>query len=482
VLRSLRARLLLLVAVVAGLALAAASILSGQAVRTEFLRLETSEGTARLDDAAAVLGAWLRQTGSLDGADSVLARLRRPGGVGLPGSRASGELLLVAPDGSVLAASAPEYRGATVELRPGGGLGITVAKREGRVVRVRRELLIGGPRAPIRGPDGALRATLYRLPALSPERLPAAPFILSVNRWLLLAALASGALAILLTLALSRRILGPVEALTGAVRRRGAGDLSQRVPVRSSDEIAELARAFNGMAASLEENEASRRRLLGDVAHELRAPLTNLRCQIEAIEDGLAAPDAAALKSLHEETLLMGRLVDDIQDLALAEAGRLPLHRERVDPGPALDAALLAFAPIAQERRVSLRADAEGAPPADADPARLAQVLRNLLANAIAHTPPGGSVLLTARGEEGRVAFTVRDTGEGIAPEHLPRVFDRFYRVDGARSREAGGSGLGLSIVKQLVEAHGGAVSAESEPGKGAAFRFTLPAATSNQS
>lgn len=171
----------------------------------------------------------------------------------------------------------------------------------------------------------------------------------------------------------------------------------------------------------------------------------------------------------------MGRLVDDIQDLALAESGRLPLHRERVDPRSALDAALLAFAPVAQERRVALRADAGDAPPADADPARLAQVLRNLLANAIAHTPPGGSVTLAARGEGDRVVFTVRDTGEGIAPEHLPRVFDRFYRVDGARSREAGGSGLGLSIVKQLVEAHGGTVSAESELGRGAAFHFTLP-------
>lgn len=474
-LRSLRARLLLLVAVVAGLALAAVSLLSRQAVQTEFLRLETSEREARLGDAAAVLDAWVRQTGSLDGADSVLARLRRPAGAGLPGARGSGELLLVAPDGSVLAASAPEYRAATVELLPGGGLGITVAKREGAVIRVRRELLVGGPRAQIRAPDGAVRATLYRLPAMRPEGLPAAPFILSVNRWLLLAALASGALAILLTLALSRRILGPVEALTGAVRRMGAGDLSQRVPVRSSDEIAELTRAFNGMAAALEENEASRRRLLGDVAHELRTPLTSLRCQIEAIEDGLADPDAAALKSLREETLLMGRLVDDIQDLALAESGRLPLHRERVDPRSALDAALLAFAPVAQERRVALRADAGDAPPADADPARLAQVLRNLLANAIAHTPPGGSVTLAARGEGDRVVFTVRDTGEGIAPEHLPRVFDRFYRVDGARSREAGGSGLGLSIVKQLVEAHGGTVSAESELGRGAAFHFTLP-------
>lgn len=480
-LRSLRARLLLLVLVVAGLALASASLLSRQAVRTEFLRLETSEGAARMGDAAAVLGAWVRQTGSLAGADSVLARLRRPSSAPRrPGSGGSAEYLLVGPDGSVIAASTPEYRAAKVQLRSDGGLGIAVAEREGPLVRIRRELLVGGPRAPIRGPDGAIRATLYRLPGQKPERLPAAPFIVSVNRWLLLAALASGALAILLTLALSRRILGPVEALTHAVRRMERGDLSQRVPVRSSDEIAELTRAFNSMAAALEENEASRRRLLGDVAHELRSPLTNLRCQIEAVEDGLAPPDAAAFQSLHEETLLMGRLVDDIQDLALAEAGRLPLHRERVDSRAALEGAVQAFAPLALERGVSLRADAGGSPAVDADPARLAQVLRNLLANAIAHTPPGGSVVLSAQEEGGRVAFAVRDTGAGIPPEHLPRVFDRFYRVDAARSRETGGSGLGLAIVKQLVEAHGGAVSAESVPGTGATIRFTLPAAPSS--
>jgi len=480
-LRSLRARLLLLVVVVAGLALASAAILSRQAVRTEFLRLETREGAARLGDAAAVLGAWVRQTGSLAGADSVLARLRRPSaGPDLPGGRASADYLLVAPDGTVIAASAPEYRAAKVELRSDGGLGISVVDRDGPVTRIRREVLVGGPRASIRGPDGAIRATLYRMPAIGPEGLPAAPFIVSVNRWLLLAALVSGALAVLLTLALSRRIVGPVEALTRAARRMETGDLSQRVPVRSSDEIAELTRAFNSMAAALEENEAARRRLLGDVAHELRSPLTNLRCQIEAVEDGLAAPDAAALKSLHEETLLMGRLVDDIQDLALAEAGRLPLHRERVDPQAALDAAVLAVAPIAQERGVTLRAEAAGAPPADADPARLAQVLRNLLANALAHTPRGGSIAITARAADGMVAFAVRDTGSGIPPEHLPRVFDRFYRVDAARSRESGGSGLGLAIVKQLVESHGGAVSAASEPGQGAVIGFTLPAAPSS--
>lgn len=472
---SLRARLLLLVLVVAGLALASASLLSRQAVRTEFLRFQTRERAERLEDASSALERWMGRTGSLEGADSVLASLQGSGA-----AVRAGDLLLLGQDGSVIASSAPAYRSARAETRPDGGLLLTMTEQSGGARRIRRELLVGGSRASIRGPDGTLRGTLIRVPRMHAEPIPAAPFIVSVNRWLLLAALASGALAILLTVALSRRILGPVETLTLAVRRMERGDLSQRVPVRSSDEIAELTRAFNSMAASLEQSQASRRRLLGDVAHELRSPLANLRCQIEAVQDGLATPDAAAIRSLHEETLLLGRLVEDIQDLALAEAGRLPLHRERIAPGAALETAAAAFAPLANERGIHLRARGETAAAVDADPARLAQALRNLLANALAHTPRGGSVDLAARSEGGSIVFEVSDTGSGIPPEHLPHIFDRFYRVDAARARDAGGSGLGLAIVKQLVEAHGGEVSASSELGKGAIVRFTLPAARSS--
>ncbi len=469
-LRSLRLRLILLTAFVAVSGLAAATLLSREGVRTEYKRLVTSDRAARVSDAASILEAWLRQTGSFATADSVLARLSGPG---------LGDLLLLAPDGSVLAASSREIRAARVKHEPSGALSITSEVRKGRVVAIRREMLVGGPRAEIRGPDGALRGTLYRLPPRPPGDSPAGagdlPFIASVNRWLLLAAAASGVLAILLALMLSRRILGPVEALTSAVRKMESGDLSQRVPVRSSDEIAELTRAFNGMAESLEQNEATRKRLLGDVAHELRAPLTNLQCQIEAVRDGLASPDEPAMRSLHEETLLLGRLVDDIQDLALAEAGRLPLHPERVHTPAAVDSALAAVSPLATERGVSLRTHAAGSPDVHADPARLAQILRNLLANAIAATPRGGSIEVRGGTEDGMIRIEVADTGSGIAAEHLPRVFDRFYRADPARARETGGAGLGLSIVKQLVEAQGGRVFVESEPGRGSTFGFTLP-------
>jgi two-component system sensor histidine kinase BaeS len=230
------------------------------------------------------------------------------------------------------------------------------------------------------------------------------------------------------------------------------------------------------MADAVARSEALRRGLVADVAHELRTPLTNLRCQIEAVQDGLQPADTATLQSLHEETLLLARLVGDLQDLALAEGGQLPLHRASVSVTAAVDAALAAIRPIAAARGVVLEADVAAALAVDADRERLAQVLRNLLANALTHTPGGGRIRVSGRRVSGEVAVEVSDTGDGIAPEHLAHVFDRFYRSDPSRARRTGGAGLGLAIVRQLVEAHGGRVAVASEPGAGTRFTFTLPA------
>jgi signal transduction histidine kinase len=297
----------------------------------------------------------------------------------------------------------------------------------------------------------------------------------SVNRWLLFSALGAVVVAFALSLALARRILGPVEAITDAARRMEAGDLTRRVDAGARDEIGDLGRAFNAMADAVARSEALRRALVADVAHELRTPLTNLRCQIEAVQDGLQPADADTLGSLHEETLLLARLVGDLQDLALAESGQLPLHRATVALGEAVDAALAAVRPIAAARGIALQADVPADLTAAADRERLAQVLRNLLANALTHTPAGGTVRVSVRPDPDGATVEVADTGEGIAPDHLPHVFDRFYRADPSRARATGGAGLGLAIVKQLVEAHGGRVSAASRPGAGARFSFTLP-------
>jgi signal transduction histidine kinase len=342
-------------------------------------------------------------------------------------------------------------------------------------------------------------------------------FISTVNRSLLLAAGAAGLVALLLTAVLSRRILGPVEALTVAARKMEKGDLSQRVTVRSQDEIGELARAFNAMADGLARIEQLRRHMVTDVAHELRTPLTNIRGYLEALRDGVARPDTALIDSLHEEALLLNHLVDDLQDLALAEAGQLRLARRPVALAPLVDAAVSALRPALADKDMAITVDMPAdLPCADADAARVGQVLRNLLNNAITHTPAGGSIGVEATtddrpptteerglkiedsnggaaemlssilyplssepssiiGRRSSVVVRVRDSGPGIAPEHLPHLFERFYRADPARARATGGAGLGLTIVKQLVEAHGGHVWAESAPGQGATFVFTLP-------
>jgi signal transduction histidine kinase len=331
-------------------------------------------------------------------------------------------------------------------------------------------------------------------------------FVDAVNRSLLWAVAAAGVAAVLLTLLLSRRILGPVEALTAAARAMEKGDLSRRVEVASRDEIGALAHAFNAMADGLARQERLRRNMVTDVAHELRTPLTNIRGYLEALRDGVARPTHSMLASLHEEALLLNRLVDDLQDLALAEAGQLHLAPRPVELAALVAQAVEAIQPAASEKDLRVEmALAADLPRVQADPERVAQVLRNLLNNAIRHTPGGGSIFVEAivehvRDKEARrqgdqahtdllvssspgllvgcemVVLTIRDTGPGIPAEHLPNVFERFYRADQARARATGGAGLGLAIVRQLVVAHGGRAWAESPPGQGAAFSFTLPA------
>jgi len=307
-----------------------------------------------------------------------------------------------------------------------------------------------------------------------------AGFLATVNRAVLVGALVAGVVAVLVTLALSHRVVRPVELLTAAARRMETGDLTARVNVASGDEIGELARAFNSMAGGLARLEQLRRNMVSDVAHELRTPLTNIRGYLEAAQDGVAAPDATWATNLYKEAMSLNRLVDDLQELALAEAGQLHLERQPIDMGGVARAALEAVRARAEERGLQLSLDApstEGMPLVEADPHRIRQVLCNLLNNALDFTPRGGQVAIVVQPDSQWVRVEVRDTGRGIAPEHLPFVFERFYRADKSRARATGGAGLGLSIVKQLVEAHGGRVWAESAVGAGSVFSFVLPVA-----
>lgn len=297
-----------------------------------------------------------------------------------------------------------------------------------------------------------------------------------LDRSILYAGLAAGVVALVLGAMLTRAVLQPLRVVSEGARRVGAGDLAHRVPVTSSDEIGDLARRFNEMAADLERQEALRQAMVADIAHELRTPLAVIRAQVEALQDGVFDYSEANLRPIHDQVLLLGRLVDDLRELALAEAGRLRLERSELDPRELVDRALTAFLADATESGVALSAVvAPDVPSVEGDPQRLEQVLGNLLSNAIRHTGPGGSVAVRVSVEGEWVAIAVEDSGSGIAPADLPHVFDRFYRADPARSKADGGTGLGLSIAKRLVEAHGGSVSVASAPGEGSTFTVRLP-------
>jgi signal transduction histidine kinase len=289
---------------------------------------------------------------------------------------------------------------------------------------------------------------------------------------------AAGAVALLaaaVALVLSRRVLRPVRQLTAAAGRVAAdGTVAERVPVLGSDELATLARSFNRMADSLDVARDRQRRQIADVAHELRTPLANLRGYLEALADGVIAPTPELFDSLHEEALLQQRLVDDLHELALAEAGALTYHRVRTDVAELVEACAVAHRPAAVAAGVRLTAAMAGPAYATVDPDRLRQVVANLVTNALRATPSGGRVVLAVRVAAGRVAVDVTDTGHGIAADELSRVFDRFWRADSARTR--GGSGLGLAVARQLVADHGGTLTATSTPGAGSTFTITLPA------
>jgi signal transduction histidine kinase len=269
-----------------------------------------------------------------------------------------------------------------------------------------------------------------------------------------------------------RRLVWPMGELVTAAGRIEAGDYSVRVPEHGPPELRSVARAFNAMTARLSANEERRRSFLADVTHELRTPLSVIRGQAEAIADGVYPGDADHLAPIVDAARTLEGLTEDLRTLALSDAGSLSLTRERVDLAALAHDAVAAFSVQAEAAGVTLSVEtAPDLPMADLDPARIRSVIGNLVSNALRHTPPGGTVLVSARRSGDRIEMTVTDTGEGIPPELLPRVFERFVRA--SRSQ---GSGLGLAIARDIVTAHGGTIDIESEPGSGTTVRFDLPA------
>ena len=296
-----------------------------------------------------------------------------------------------------------------------------------------------------------------------------------VDRYLLWAGIGVALLGTALVWMLARRTLTPVQRLGATARRLGRGDLSQRAEVTGPTEIRQLARSFNSMAVELEEAEGRRRSLTADIAHELRTPTSNIQGYMEAIKDGVFQPTPETVDTIHEQALLLSRLVDDLRLLAQVDGGELQLQRTQTRVEELVRSCVDALRPRAEAKGVALSVDvAETLPELDLDPTRIAQVVGNLLDNAVTHTPEGGSVTVSAQASDHAVEVHVADTGPGIAPDDLQRVFDRFYRADPSRSRSTGGTGLGLTIARRLVEAHGGSIEADSVVGQGSRFVIRL--------
>jgi len=446
VIHSLRFRLLMAFTLVIVIAIGAVFFFMGQAMRAEFQRFQERIEDERLSKMEFELTNYYLHQGRWEGIQPFVMQW---------GNFYEWRIIVTDADGVVVADSEGELLG---------------------------ELY--GPDSPGRSLAPPWQAAAVGTLYVSSESSAGADFALfyvllqRVGRFLLWGCLVAVGIAVAITFFLSRRILAPVKALTLAARRLGQGDSSQRVQFKDKSELGELAQTFNSMASDLERAEKLRHNMVADVAHELRTPLSNVRGYLEAVRDGVIKPDAETIRSLDEEAMLLSRLVDDLQELSLADAGELNVVCQAEDIAKLIKQTVAPWQTQVAAKEISLSTGLPNElPPVNIDSQRISQVLHDLLENAVAHTAKGGTITVTAAQQGDWVEVSVADTGEGIPAEDLPNIFERFYRVDKSRARATGGSGLGLTIAKRLVEAHGGKIEAQSELGKGSRFSFTIPIA-----
>ena len=354
--------------------------------------------------------------------------------------------MVVASGGRVVRVYPPELEQYAITIVGNGELGLS--RKRGEVFE---KLRLRGPAVTMPGVGN-----VYLLPPEDASRA----FRISVNRWLLGGLTAAAVLAALVMFTAYRRIFRPVEVLTAGARALAGGRLETRVEVRGNDEVAELGRAFNIMAEAVERNERARRNMVSDVAHELRTPLTSIRVQLEAVQDGVLEADAKFIASIAEDAAALSHLVDDLQQLSLADAGQLRLELAEVSVAELVERAAGGLAVLREiDPELTVRADAR----------RMVQVIRNLLVNGVAYAK--SEVRVTAGRVGGVIEVRVSDDGPGVSDEEKEKIFDRFYRADPSRSRSTGGAGLGLAIARQLVELHGGTIRYERP-----SFVVALPA------
>lgn len=453
---SLRFKLTAAFLLVAVVGILAVGLLANRATAVSFRHYLNQDNAAQWEELIAQLGTIYRRQGGWTDPSAVTSLLsqNRPGrGLGQGQGQGNGSLILLDESGQeVTMAGSRGNRVLTLDTAdhvwPIEVAGETVG-----------QLLVFEP-----GEGGAA----------------AQQFLTEVNQALWLGGGLSVLAAVLLGAWLAHRLTRPLQQLIQATHALAAGDLSHQVPLSSTDELGELAASFNQMVGTLSTAEQQRQQLLADVAHELRTPLSIMRGHMEAMLDGIFPLSADNLALVHEETLLLGRLVDDLRMLSLAESGHLPLQLETVNLAALVQQVAAAFEPLAEADGMRLEtAVPSDLPPLTADPGRLQQVLFNLVANALRHarqgnTPPA-QVCLRVTPHPDFLEVSVRDNGPGLSADAQAHVFDRFWRADTSRSRDQGGSGLGLAICQALVVAHNGRIWVESTPNQGATFIFTLP-------
>ena len=459
--RSLKSQVLLLVVCSV---LGALAVLAFASARTATIQF--SRSVARLqsdgDDGHAAVHAAYRSGGWPAVSTQLNASI---------GTANAPAVLVVSTDGVVVFSTDPKLRGVKAQRRAEGEGYRFEFGNDGNRSLVE---LIGG--TPIRDSTSVV-GHVFALPnSARPQSDGAtAEFSSSLSRSIWLVAVGLLLIASLAAYVITTRLLTPVSQMRAAVERVGRGDYGVRVGDVSVQEFQPLAQAFDAMAAGLERSEALRRQMVRDVAHELRTPLTNLRGQIEALQDRLREPTAQALGSLHEEAVLLQRLVQDLDALAQADAGELALRRQSVAAVEELARIVDSFVTAGRVSRDGVKIEGDHGLQIYVDRERFGQIVRNLVENGLTHGASPQPLHLSVAGTVAGVEIAIRDGGAGISGEHVERVWERLYRPDSARARAAGGAGLGLAIVKSLVEAHGGSVALVSAAGCGTTVTMMLP-------
>jgi two-component system OmpR family sensor kinase/two-component system sensor histidine kinase BaeS len=447
-----------------------------QSANVEFRKYVTQREVKTLGSGMQELVEHYRQGGSWEGVEGLLAE---------------GVFFDRRQEGILFEATSPEdlspeekKRQPDVQLADADGLIVFDSTGQGKGEQAdRRELALAWPvtEADDKDPLGYL---LLYYPVTAPLDAKEQQFLDQLESYLLIGTALAVVLIVVVGALLSRRLNAPLQRLANAARAVAAGSLEQQVDTGGSIEVAQVGQAFNEMTASLKEAETLRQNMVADVAHELRTPLSVLQGNLWAILNDAYPLEKAEISRLYDETRLLSRLVEDLRELALADAGQLDLNLQSTGVARVIRDTVDTLALAAEVQEVSLYAQPpDDLEPVQADPDRVAQVLRNLLVNALRHTPAGGSVTVSAAAKIETLEITVADTGEGIAAEDLPHVFERFWRADLARTRSkaggeerlADGTGLGLAVAQSLVNAQGGRIWVESTPGEGTVFRFTLP-------